>query len=426
MHQIILIMLILKVFYTAQQDVCRKLVLDEISFAVDCSATIYCNAGNAHDLSDRQQGKSREVLMSLHSQNEASALVLKAVTKRFGSNIAVESLDLTVEAGKLVSLLGPSGCGKTTTLRMVAGFESTDSGTIQIGGTNVTNLPPHRRHLGMVFQNYSLFPHRTFAENIGFGLKMQGAVKAERDERIKSMLDLIQLSGRGDAFPSQLSGGQQQRVALARSLVVNPKVLLLDEPLSALDKSLRESMQFEIRAMQARLGITTLLVTHDQEEALSMADQVAVMNKGRILQLGTPGEIYDKPQSRFVAEFLGASNIVEGETSPDGSSLLIGGRNGSVTIPLATRHSSSQKLTLSIRPERIVPVADGNGLLNGRVVGAVFRGNYAAYQIDVPALDREIFIYRQAESRLGELAYRLNEEITLGWNPQDAVVVTPE
>ncbi len=419
-------MLISKVFYTHKQDICRKLILDEIDFTVDCSATIYCNAGNAHDLSDRQQGKSREVLMSLHSQNRASALVLRAVTKRFGSNIAVDSLDLTIEAGKLVSLLGPSGCGKTTTLRMVAGFESTDSGTIQIGGTNVTNLPPHRRRLGMVFQNYSLFPHRTVAENIGFGLKMQGAAKAERDERIKSMLDLIQLSGRGDAFPSQLSGGQQQRVALARSLVVNPKVLLLDEPLSALDKSLRESMQFEIRAMQARLGITTLLVTHDQEEALSMADQVAVMNKGRILQLGTPGEIYDKPQSRFVAEFLGASNIFEGETSPDGSSLLISGRKGSVTIPLATRYPSSQPLTLSIRPERIVPVADGNGLLNGRVVGAVFRGNYAAYQIDVPALGREIFIYRQAESRLGELAYHLNEEITLGWNPQDAVVVTPE
>lgn len=419
-------MLISKVFYTHKQDICRKLILDEIDFTVDCSATIYCNAGNSHDLSDRQQGKSREVLMSLHSQDGASALVLRAVTKRFGSNIAVDCLDLTIEAGKLVSLLGPSGCGKTTTLRMVAGFESTDSGTIQIGGTNVTNLPPHRRRLGMVFQNYSLFPHRTVAENIGFGLKMQGAAKAERDERIKSMLDLIQLSGRGDAFPSQLSGGQQQRVALARSLVVNPKVLLLDEPLSALDKSLRESMQFEIRAMQARLGITTLLVTHDQEEALSMADQVAVMNKGRILQLGTPGEIYDKPQSRFVAEFLGASNIFEGETSPDGSSLLIGGRKGSVTIPLATRYPSSQPLTLSIRPERIVPVSDGNGLLNGRVVGAVFRGNYAAYQIDVLALGREIFIYRQAESRLGELAYHLNEEITLGWNPQDAVVVTPE
>ena len=419
-------MLLLKVFYTHKQMKRRKPILDEIGLKVDCSATIYCNAGNAHDLSYRQQGKSRDARMGLDPKGGASELVLKAITKRFGSNMAVDSLDLIIEAGKLVSLLGPSGCGKTTTLRMVAGFESADSGTIHIGGTNVTSLPPHRRRLGMVFQNYSLFPHRTVAENIGFGLKMQGAAKTERDERIKSMLDLIQLSGRGDDFPSQLSGGQQQRVALARSLVVNPKVLLLDEPLSALDKSLRESMQFEIRAMQARLGITTLLVTHDQEEALSMADEVAVMNKGRILQLGTPGEIYDKPQSRFVAEFLGASNIFEGQTSPNGASLLINGSQGSVALPLASVRPPSQSLTLSVRPERIVPVADGNGLLNGRIVGAVFRGNYAAYQIDVPALGREIFIYRQAESRLGELAYHLNQEITLDWNPQDAVVVTSE
>jgi putative spermidine/putrescine transport system ATP-binding protein len=241
----------------------------------------------------------------------ASTLVLRTLTKRYGSSLAVDNLDLTIEAGKLVSLLGPSGCGKTTTLRMVAGFERPDAGIIQIGATNVTALPPHQRQLGMVFQNYSLFPHRTVAENIGFGLKMQGLGRGARDERVKSMLDLIQLSGRGDTYPAKLSGGQQQRVALARSLVVNPKILLLDEPLSALDKSLRESMQFEIRAMQARLGITTLLVTHDQEEALSMADQVAVMKSGRILQLGTPGDIYDRPQSRFVAEFLGASNIFE-------------------------------------------------------------------------------------------------------------------
>lgn len=356
----------------------------------------------------------------------ASTLVLRTLTKHYGSSLAVDNLDLTIEAGKLVSLLGPSGCGKTTTLRMVAGFERPDTGIIQIGATNVTALPPHQRQLGMVFQNYSLFPHRTVAENIGFGLKMQGLGRGARDERVKSMLDLIQLSGRGDTYPAKLSGGQQQRVALARSLVVNPKILLLDEPLSALDKSLRESMQFEIRAMQARLGITTLLVTHDQEEALSMADQVAVMKSGRILQLGTPGDIYDRPQSRFVAEFLGASNIFEGTTSSDGTALHIPGPQSSIAIPLATRRPAEKPLTLSIRPERIVPVAKGEGILDGRVVGAVFRGNYAAYQIEIPALGREIFIYRQAESSLGELAYHLNQEITLGWKSEDAVVVTPE
>lgn len=364
--------------------------------------------------------------MSYNDNIGASALVLQAVTKRYGSAIAVDNLDLTIEAGKLVSLLGPSGCGKTTTLRMVAGFERAGSGTIRIGNTDVTALPPHRRQLGMVFQNYSLFPHRTVVENIGFGLKMQGLGRAARDERIKSMLDLIQLAGRGDAYPAQLSGGQQQRVALARSLVVNPKVLLLDEPLSALDKSLRESMQFEIRAMQARLGITTLLVTHDQEEALSMADQVAVMKGGRILQLGTPGDIYDRPQSRFVAEFLGASNIFEGIASEDGKTLLLKSEQGKVAIPLDVPQPAARPLTLSIRPERIVPITKGQGLLEGRVVGAVFRGNYAAYQIDIPALRREIFIYRQAESSLGELAYHLNQEITLNWKLQDAVVVAPE
>ncbi|MDR6434500.1 ABC transporter ATP-binding protein [Brucella pseudogrignonensis] len=364
--------------------------------------------------------------MSNNADNGASALVLQAVTKRYGSAIAVDNLDLTIETGKLVSLLGPSGCGKTTTLRMVAGFECADSGSIRIGNADVTTLPPHRRQLGMVFQNYSLFPHRTVAENIGFGLKMQGLARAARDERIKSMLDLIQLSGRGDTYPSQLSGGQQQRVALARSLVVNPKVLLLDEPLSALDKSLRESMQFEIRAMQARLGITTLLVTHDQEEALSMADQVAVMKSGRILQLGTPGDIYDRPRSRFVAEFLGASNIFEGTTSQDGTALLLADGQSKISIPLAVPQLAGTSLILSIRPERIVPLNKGEGLLEGRVVGAVFRGNYAAYQVDIPALRREIVIYRQAESSLGELAYHLNQDITLGWKPQDAVVVEPE
>src|SRR5690606_11285240 len=224
----------------------------------------------------------------------------------------------------------------TTTLRMVAGFEQPDTGSIRIGGREVAALPPHRRNLGMVFQNYSLFPHRTVAENVGFGLRMAGVGRADRDRRVEEMLDLVRLPGRGAMFPSQLSGGQQQRVALGRSLIVNPKVLLLDEPLGALDKALRESMQFEIRAMQQRLGITTLLVTHDQEEALSMADKVAVMSGGRILQIGSPNDIYDRPQNRFVAEFLGTSNIFEGHVSGDGKALLLTGRDGVCAVPLDT------------------------------------------------------------------------------------------
>ncbi|MET3580011.1 putative spermidine/putrescine transport system ATP-binding protein [Mesorhizobium robiniae] len=359
---------------------------------------------------------------------KAADLQLAGISKSYGKALAVRDLDLEIEGGHLVALLGPSGCGKTTTLRMVAGFERPDVGSIKIGATDITHLPPHRRNLGMVFQNYSLFPHRTVAENIGFGLLMAKVGAAERDRRVAEMLDLIQLQSRGDMYPSQLSGGQQQRVALARSLVVNPKVLLLDEPLGALDKSLRESMQFEIRAMQQRLGITTLLVTHDQEEALSMSDRVAVMSNGRILQTGTPTEVYDRPQTRFVAEFLGTSNIFEGTVAPGGSALMLPGRSAPVDVLLDRPQEPGSALMVSIRPERMtlgaIPV---NGpQFEARITGAVFRGNYAAYQVDVPSLKRELFVYRQADGPLGSVSFRLGEATTLGWAPEDAVIVRPE
>lgn len=353
-------------------------------------------------------------------------LVLTGIHKSYGKVAAVKNLDLQVKGGELVALLGPSGCGKTTTLRMVAGFETPDSGSVRIGDEEISQLPPHKRRLGMVFQNYSLFPHRTVAENIGFGLRMAGMAKAARDAKIDEMLDLVQLRGRGDVYPSKLSGGQQQRVALARSLVVNPKVLLLDEPLGALDKSLRESMQFEIRGMQQRLGITALLVTHDQEEAMSMADQVAVMNGGRILQIGAPADIYDRPKSRFVAEFLGTSNIFEGRAGDDGSSLVISGPGGPVDLELPGPQKPGQPLVLSIRPERMVLADGASGGFAARVVGAVFRGNYAAYQVEVPALGRELFVYRQADGPLGSTTYHLGQAVTLDWAPQDGVIVSAE
>ncbi len=240
------------------------------------------------------------------------ALQIAALTKRFGSMAAVDAIDLTVMPGEFVTLLGPSGCGKTTTLNMIAGFIIPDSGSIRLQGQSVEALPPFRRDLGLVFQDYALFPHMSVGENVGFGLRMRRVPRAEIGRRVADALDLVQLTGLGERRPSQLSGGQRQRVALARALVVHPAMLLLDEPLSNLDLKLREEMRMEISSLQRRLGIATVFVTHDQGEALTMSDRIAVMREGRIEQIGTPGDIYERPATRFVAQFIGAANLVEG------------------------------------------------------------------------------------------------------------------
>ena len=363
-------------------------------------------------------------------------LRLEGVSKRFGAVTALERADLVVEPGLLLSLLGPSGCGKTTTLRIIAGFEAPDTGRVVIDGRDMGLLPPNKRGLGMVFQNYSLFPHMTVGDNIAFGLKMARTDAGEIRRRVGEMLDLVHLPGHEERFPHQLSGGQQQRVALARSLVTNPSVLLLDEPLGALDKNLRENMQFELRRIQQTLGITTILVTHDQEEALTLSDRVVVMNEGRILQVGTPSDVYEYPHTRFVSEFLGTSNLFEGAIEA-----RRGGRNGGglreFTVRLGERvmvlratagdDVAEGPAMMAVRPEKITPSEhrpESGNVLEGQVLGHVFRGSYHAYEVALAGREEPVFVYSQARSRSGDRVFKPGQRVHMGWSEEDSIILT--
>jgi ABC-type Fe3+/spermidine/putrescine transport system ATPase subunit len=330
------------------------------------------------------------------------SLRLEDISRSYGAVVAVHPLSLSVAPGELIALLGPSGCGKTTTLRMVAGFESPDTGRILIGDRDVTDMPPNHRGLGMVFQNYGLFPHMSVGANVAFGLRMQRLPAAECTRRAREMLATVRLQNFEDRFPAQLSGGQQQRVALARALVTNPTVLLLDEPLGALDRNLREGMQFELRELQRRLGITSVMVTHDQEEALTMADRVAVMQAGRIVQEGPPAAIYARPRNRFVSEFLGTANVFTVSDLPG---------HPMPGLPPGCR-------LIAIRPEHIDLLPPGQGLLQGQIIDLVFRGAYLAFEIAVRGLDRSVIAYTQA-GRADAPAP--GAEVGLMWEP-DATV----
>ena len=283
----------------------------------------------------------------------AASVRLSELTKLYGATRAVDRLSLSIVPGNMVALLGPSGCGKTTTLRMIAGLVEPNAGDIFIDDRRITRVPVHRRNIGMLFQNYALFPHMTVAENIAFGLETRGVKGSAATARVEDALQLVQLSGYGDRLPSQLSGGQQQRVALARALVVEPMLLLLDEPLGALDKSLRESMQTELRGLQQRLGVTTVFVTHDQDEALTMADRIVIMRDGWVEQIGAPAEVYQRPVSRFVADFLGAANFFRGrvERVADGVSLVAVPNGPTLTVP--SPRTIGSPVTVALRPESI-------------------------------------------------------------------------
>jgi spermidine/putrescine ABC transporter ATP-binding subunit len=347
---------------------------------------------------------------------------LVAVTKRYGDVVALPRLDLEIPQSSFFALLGPSGCGKTTTLRLIAGFETADAGEVWIKGENVTRVPPHKRNFGMVFQQLALFPHLSVNDNVAFGLRMRRTDRAEIGKRITHALDLVKLASYGDRFPRQLSGGQQQRVALARAIVFEPSVLLLDEPLGALDKMLREEMQVELRELQRRLGITTVFVTHDQEEALTMSDYVAVMRDGEIEQMGAPREIYERPRTKFVAGFLGASNFLDGQVvATEGSKVVVdlGGSQLTLDGSLPAGQDSS-RLTLALRPERIGILPPGSGRLQGTVTDVVYRG--AETHVYVDRDGQPLVAYVQNASTRAALP-RSGERIGLDFEDESLVVV---
>ncbi|GAB4252041.1 MAG: ABC transporter ATP-binding protein [Thermoleophilia bacterium] len=353
------------------------------------------------------------------------AIYLQGVTKRFGALTAVENMDLGIGHGEFFSLLGPSGCGKTTTLRMIAGFEEPTEGAIFLDGVDVAKLPPFRRNVNTVFQNYALFPHLNVEKNVAFGLKRKKLPKDEIERRVTDVLRMVELEDRRRYKPSQLSGGMQQRVALARALVNLPSVLLLDEPLGALDLKLRRQMQLELKHIHRDVGITFIYVTHDQEEALTMSDRIAVMNAGRVEQVGAPEDLYEHPRTRFVAGFIGISNFIEGRVQRDGNMGLVSFGDGQrVFVPVPPEGSLGDYVELAVRPEKIrlhemgEEVPEGYCLLRGTVRDVVYLGMTTQYKIDVPALSRQFTVLEQnVEVASDQTLWVPGERTQLAWHP---------
>jgi spermidine/putrescine transport system ATP-binding protein len=352
------------------------------------------------------------------------AVELADVTKRFGDEVvAVNRIDLTVNDGEFFSLLGPSGCGKTTTLRMIAGFEFPTEGSIRVHGAEMGLKPPNQRPINTVFQSYALFPHMTVAENVAFGLNMRKVEKSEVASRVTRVLDQVQLSKRADAKPSQLSGGMQQRVALARALVNEPEVLLLDEPLGALDLKLRQAMQVELKDLQGRVGITFIYVTHDQQEALTMSDRIGVMSEGSLLQVGKSEEIYERPTSRFVADFIGDINLIGATMDGSNSARLSNGLE--IGVPAGSTPSGTE-VTLALRPERLAlydldeEIPPGHNRVKVRVMRRLYYGDVYFYDVD-GGIGTEIEV--KEENRPGVDLYDVGEEAYLVWSPEAANLV---
>jgi putative spermidine/putrescine transport system ATP-binding protein len=335
-----------------------------------------------------------------------------------GVHVVVQRLDLDIRRGEFLTLLGPSGSGKTTTLMMLAGFESPTAGDIVLEGRPITRTPPHKRHFGMVFQNYALFPHLSVGRNVAYPLTVRKVAKAEQEQRVARALGMVRLDGMADRLPSQLSGGQQQRVALARALVFEPQLVLMDEPLGALDKQLREHMQIELKELHRQLGVTFVYVTHDQGEALTMSDRIAVMNAGRVEQLGTPREVYETPSTRFVADFIGTSNIitVKADRIDGGDAVMAVDDKQRVVVPLRDGPAAAGELTVTVRPEKMnvgreLPEADCR--VTGTVREVVYQGTFTAYAVAMSTGDT-VQVHRQNAEDSHDLA-SVGDTVWVSW-----------
>jgi spermidine/putrescine ABC transporter ATP-binding subunit len=366
-------------------------------------------------------------LTAMNGSGRGASVSLSALEKKFDRVNAVDGVSLDIRSGEFLTLLGPSGSGKTTTLMMIAGFETPSAGDIAIDGQSVVAMPPYRRNIGMVFQNYALFPHLTVAENIGFPLKQRGVAKAGRDRLVGEALDLVHLPGYGARYPRQLSGGQQQRVALARAIVFQPRLLLMDEPLGALDKQLRENLQLEMRRLHADLGITFIYVTHDQEEALTMSDRIAVMNDGKVAQVGPPEDLYDRPSSRFVAGFIGESNFLPAVVRGMEHDVVVAECEGAIVRAICPgRPAPGDKVTLTTRPERL-RFADGmanpaltQNRLHVTVTEAVFAGERCRYMLEAP--DGTSMVLKEPSS--AAIRRRsVGERAEIAWSVADTILV---
>jgi len=360
---------------------------------------------------------------------DVPAIELVGVVKEFQARgevvVAVRGLDLTIREGEFFSLLGPSGCGKTTTMRMIAGFEEPTRGGIRLHGADVTGIPPNKRDVNMVFQSYALFPHMTVFENVAFGLRRKKAAKEEITRRVGEMLEIVDLGGRGERRPRELSGGQQQRVALARALVNRPRALLLDEPLGALDLKLRQAMQVELKRIQREVGITFVYVTHDQGEALTMSDRIAVMNDGAIEHLGTPREIYEHPKTRFVAGFIGTSNLLSGTVARVGAgqAVIEVSPEERIIVPVHDPGlTPGSTLELTVRPEKIqlssTRPADQGCVLRGSVTEVVYLGTSTNFSVTTTT-GADIVVFQQNSAAAGEAVER-GDNVWLSWQPENS------